>query len=360
MTALALRLRALGHALALRLRDSWYAPMPPQRLAAIRIAIGLYALYFLVPRWSTFGRIARASPELFEPVGLARGLAAPLPPFYVEGLLIGTVVLAVLVILGVGCRVVLPLFAVGLLALLSYRNSWSMMSHAHNLLVVHALILAATPAGDAWSIDRHLRRGNTPPQTGWSYGWGVRLVCASTVVVYFLGGVAKVAGPHGWGWASGEVLRAYVGVNAIRYDVLTEDGAAPLYRVLFEQEWLFLGMGVGTLLLELGAPFALFGRRLGKLFAIAAIALHWGLYFMLGIKFRYHMTGAAFISFFDVERVEWLGRFGAAVRGRRPPSPRRAQPRRTGTVSAAPTVATPRRVAAPRPVSPRKTVRRSD
>ncbi|MEO1338652.1 MAG: hypothetical protein AAFV29_23615, partial [Myxococcota bacterium] len=82
------------------------------------------------------------------------------------------------------------------------------------------------------------------------------------------------------------------------YDVLTEVGAAPLFHILFDYEGLFWLMGIATLVLEVGAPLAMTGPRIGRLWVIATYGLHWGIFFTMGIKFRYQLSGAAFVAFF--------------------------------------------------------------
>lgn len=296
-------------AISARIANHWFQPMPAQRLAAVRIAVGLYCLSYLVPRSGMFERIFRTSTELFAPVGLARFLDAPLSPPLMDGLYWATVVLAVLFTVGAKARVVGPLFGLSLLALLSYRNSWSMILHMHNGLVVHALILGGTASSDAWSFDAWRKRqdgSSPPPAPSWRYGWPIMLVAATATVAYLLSGIAKVAGPEGWAWASGAALQSQVAVNAIRYDVLTTTGSTALFRALVDQTWLFWTLGVGTFVLELGAPLALTHRTVGKLWAVATLGLHWGIFFMMGIKFRYQMSGAAFIAFFDGEKIPGL------------------------------------------------------
>ena len=299
---------AAAQRVAATVQAFWHAPMPPERLAAARFAVGLYTLWYLLPRWTMFHRIARTSPDLFEPVGLARWLSAPLPPLVLDALYIVVVAAAAATMIGVAHRYVGPLFAVSLLALLSYRNSWSMILHMHNALVVHALVIGLTPASDAWSVDRWRspRWPKGPMAPSWRYGWPIRLIVGSTVVTYFLCGYAKLVGPQGLGWAAGQSLREQVAVNAIRYDVLTDIGSSSLFHMLYPHGWLFLLMGVGTFVLELGAPMALVHRRLGRLWALATFGLHWGIYFTMGIKFRYQMTGAAFVAFFDTEELDSL------------------------------------------------------
>lgn len=292
------------HTLLDRITSWWLAPMPAQRLGGVRIACGLYSLWYLWPRQEMLSALWRTDPGLFHPVGVAALLPGALPPDVMDAVYWYTIVTGILFTVGLGHRIVGPLFGLSLLFLLCYRNSWSMIFHMHNGLVVHALILGLTPAADGWSIDAFLkhRRGGKPPDPSWRYGWPVMLICAATTVVYFLSGVAKVAGPEGFAWATGESLRSQVAVNAIRYDVLQGESAT-LFDFMYRHTWLFWIMGIGTLVLELGAPLALANRRLGAVWATLTIGMHWGIYAIMGIKFRYQLSGLAFASFFDVEKI---------------------------------------------------------
>jgi hypothetical protein len=62
-------------------------------------------------------------------------------------------------------------------------------------------------------------------------------------------------------------------------------------------------MAVTSLVIELGAPLALADRRLGRLWALGALAMHGGTLGVMDIKFRYQLSGVAFVSWFDVERA---------------------------------------------------------
>jgi hypothetical protein len=55
--------------------------------------------------------------------------------------------------------------------------------------------------------------------------------------------------------------------------------------------------------IELGAPLALAHRGLGQVWALAAFGMHWGIYFLMGIKFRYQQSGLIFAPFFDLELI---------------------------------------------------------
>jgi hypothetical protein len=61
-----------------------------------------------------------------------------------------------------------------------------------------------------------------------------------------------------------------------------------------------------TLVLELGAPLALVGGRIGKLWVAGAWGFHLGVVLLMNIWFLYPLLGLAFLPFFAVERpVAW-------------------------------------------------------
>jgi hypothetical protein len=55
------------------LREYWFDAGPPSRLALLRILVGGYALWCLVPRQEMLLNIARSDPRLFAPVGVVFG-----------------------------------------------------------------------------------------------------------------------------------------------------------------------------------------------------------------------------------------------------------------------------------------------
>ena len=297
----------------------WFVEAPATRLAALRILVGLFALVYLGLRFTAFSNIASSSPDLFEPVGLASLLSAPVPAEAFRVVLALTVVANVAFLLGWQYRYTGPLFGALLLWVLCYRNSWGMIYHNYNLLVLHALILGLARAEDALSLDalarsRYDGRGRgllgnwriREAAGGWEYGYPIRLICTVTVITYFLSGVAKVAEEQGWSWALGEAMRTQVAFDGLRKEFL-QTGAPALAFILFQQTWLFAIMGIGTLVLELGAPLALLDKRLAYLWVLGAFPMHWGILFIMGIEFPYQLSGLAFASFFQLERVaSWL------------------------------------------------------
>jgi hypothetical protein len=293
----------------------WFAGAPAPRLAWLRILVGGFVLVDLATRYRILSRVGETSPSLFDPVGLAAVLAAPITPAAYRGLLLLTLAANVAFVLGWRHRYTGPLFAALLLASLSYRNSWSMIYHSENLLVLHVLILGLAPAADALSVDALLRstaavarepslvvRRARDPAGDWAYGYAIRLLCAVTVATYLVAAVAKLAGPLGWGWASGEALRGQIAVDALRKELLG-DGATALAFALYDQLWLLTLVAIGSLALELAAPLALLSPRLGQLWAGGAFLMHWGILLIMGITFEYHLSGVAFASFFNLDRV---------------------------------------------------------
>jgi hypothetical protein len=287
----------------------WFAEAPAARLAVLRILIGAFAFYLVGSHYEKWTKIGHTSPVLFQPVGVVAILDRPLPPAVFQCLIIATLVTSVPFILGWRYRFTGPLFAALLWWTSSYRNSWSMIYHSANLVVLHVSILALAPAADALSLDSRRQggaRGRRDAADGWQYGWPIRLICAVTVLSYLVTGVAKVAGPLGTSWATGEALRSQVAADALRKELLGDAGS-PLFYVLYDELWLFTALAVATLVLELGAPVALLNKRLAQGWALGAFLMHWGVYFIMSIKFRYQLSGILFASFFDVEHlVAWV------------------------------------------------------
>ncbi|MDX2034989.1 MAG: HTTM domain-containing protein [Blastocatellia bacterium] len=315
-----------------RLEEFWFAAAPPERLAMLRIAVGAFALYYIGARYDMLMKIAGTDASLFDPVGLAVFPGRPLAVGLFQAILIATLLANGAFVLGWRFRITGPLFGLLLMWLLCYRNSWSMIFHSDNAMVMHAMILGLSRAGDAWSLDAMRRRTTASTEmsseAGWQYGWPIRLICAVTTATYFLSGVAKLAA-QGLGWASGEALRAQVAVDSLRKELLGE-GAPALAYALYDEIWLFAILGAGTLVFELGAPLALLHKRSGRIWAAQVWLMHVGIFFVMGISFRYQLTGLIFLSFFDAERwVAWAAerpRIARLFASRKTKSPIRSTP----------------------------------
>jgi len=56
----------------------WFDEAPAKRLAVLRVLVGLYAFWQVGSRYSMLAEIARGHDALFEPVGAAAFLHAPI------------------------------------------------------------------------------------------------------------------------------------------------------------------------------------------------------------------------------------------------------------------------------------------
>jgi hypothetical protein len=276
----------------------WFLPAPARRLALLRVLTGGFALVLLVARLPSYTNVAGFVRAEFVPTGIVQlCLRAPLPSELVIALACLAPILAVPFVLGFAYRVTAPLFAVVLLWVTTYRNSWGMLFHTENLLILHVIVLAAAPAADAFSLDA---RGRTPPATSGAYGWPARAMTWITATCYVLAGLAKLklAGPV---WLEGGLLRAQVAYDNLR-KIELGSSYSKLGAALVHHEAPFLVFAVLTVALEFGAPVALFGRRAALVWVAAAWGFHIGVEALMAIPFPYQLSLVAYAAFFDVER----------------------------------------------------------
>lgn len=282
-----------------RLVDRAWAPVPAERLAAVRILVGLFAQLYLTVRLPHILGFAALPPRHFRPIGILWLLDRPPPPAAVAIVAAAAWLSGLAFLTGWRFRLTGPLHALLLLLALTYCNSWGQIFHTENLLVLYAVVLAAAPSADATSLDAR-RRGGAPPPDG-RYGWPLALLRAVMVATYFLAGVAKLrwAGP---GWLGGDALRDTIAADSLR-KILLGSSDSPLVELVLGQAWLFRALAVLTLVVELGAPLALLGRRAALAWIAAAFGFHLGVLALMWILFAFPLSGVAFAPFFRAERV---------------------------------------------------------
>ena len=276
----------------------WFAPVPAERLAALRILVGGYALVYLAIRSAHLMSYGDADPALFTPVGVVTVLPRPLLPIVVKALVAVTGLLSVPFFLGYRFRITAPLFAASLLWTLTYSNSFGKILHTDNLLVLQVGILAVTPAADVLSVEAARPKLQRSPGC---YGWGIRLMCCVVALAYFLAAVAKLKN-SGLAFVDGETLRNYVAFDNVRKAELGSVHS-PLGAWLLPYPWLFTGLAWMSLGLELGAPLALAERRVGVAWAVLIWGFHVGVLALMAIAFAFQLSGVAFACFFRVERL---------------------------------------------------------
>ena len=286
-----------------RIADWWFAPAPAERLAGLRLLIGGYAFWYLWVRFGEFLAVARLPETQWRGVGVTEW-TGHLPPGVVIALVVVTMIALGAFVLGLGYRYVAPIAAIGLLFVTTYRNSWGMVFHTENLLVLHVGALALAPAADAWSVDRW--RGWVRPQTA-GYGWAIKLLVALTAATYMLAGIAKLR-IAGLDWIDGEQLRNQIAIDNLR-KALLGDSTAPLATQFLEHPAYFTAFSALTIALELAAPITLVGRWPARLWVLAVWGFHFGVVLLMNIWFLYPLMFVAFVPVFHVERpLGWIGR----------------------------------------------------
>lgn len=281
----------------------FYAPLGPVRLATLRVLTGAFAVIYFIVRSPVMASFQSFRPSQFAPVGLARMLESPLPAGWVLALYLAAISVGIAFTLGACYRLSGPGFALLALWVTSYRNSWGMIFHTDNLLVVHLCVLALSDAAAALSIDA---RGRVEPPPDGRFGWPVWLISAVTVVAYLLAGIAKLkaSGPE---WMHGDTLRNYIAFDAVR-KAQVGSVHSPFGAWLVQYAWPFPLIGTLTMLLELGGPLALLHARAARLWVYGVYGFHLGVLATMAIVFPYPISGVAFLSFFECERLwRWRG-----------------------------------------------------
>ncbi len=270
---------------------------PPERLAAIRVLVGAFGAIYCTVRAPSIASVAKLHGTSFAPVGVVRVLSAPLPGAVVWALVVLTVALAWTFLLGYRHKILGPIFALLLLWVTTYRNSFGMIFHTENLWVLHVLVLGFVPAADAyaWGARRRETPGPMP-----RYGWPVFALGLATCIAYALAGFAKLR-TAGLDWVTSDALRNYIAYDNLRKIVLG-DTHAPLGAALVRHPALFKPLAALTLVLELAAPLALLGRRPATLFAVGIWSFHLGVLATMAIFFPYPLLGIAFAPWFEIEK----------------------------------------------------------
>lgn len=282
----------------LRWLDSQFlAPAPAKRLATVRVLTGVFAVIYLIARANVLGDF-RNPPGRFSGVGLAAWLSGPVPAALQLSVFALCVISGVLFTLGMRYRITGPLFACLLLWVTSYRNSWGMVFHTDNLLVVHVIALAFSDAAHALSWDA---RGQPRAEDSGRFGWPLRLLMALTALAYLLAGIAKLK-IAGLSWTDGEVLRDHIAYDALRKSQI---GSlySPIAAYLVQLDWPYPVLSWLTLLLELGGPFVLASPPLRAAWAAGLWSFHLGVLISMVIAFPYPLSGVAFASLFRCEKL---------------------------------------------------------
>lgn len=287
------------------------AVAPPSRLAMLRILTGVFALAYLLVRLPVFLQLGDRRSG-FDGVGLATLLGRPVSSAVIDATIAVTALTGIGFAAGWRFRIIGPLFALGMLALGSYRGSWGQLLHFENLMVLYLVIVALSPAADVWSLDarrRHRTAGPdgvpVPPVESSAYGWPIALASVALVTTYVIAGIAKLR-YGGLDWVVGDTLRNHVAYAAARADLLGGT-ASPLAGWAVRLDRLWPLVAAGTIVIELGAPVALLGGRLRTGWVVATWLMHLGILAFMLIAFPFPLFLVAFAPLYRIERL-WIER----------------------------------------------------
>ena len=259
-----------------------------QRLAVLRVLVGGFAVVHLIVRAPHLRQLARFDAVRFDPVGPLGFLDRPLSPALVDVLLVAAIAVGLAFVAGRAMRAVGPCFAVVLLVLSTYRNSWGQVFHTENLFVLHVLVIGlAAPFIRAERDDDHR--------------WPVDVCALVTVLTYAVAGWAKLR-HGGWAWIDGDALRHQVAYDNVRKAALGDTWSS-LGGGLVRFGWVFGPLAIASLAVELLAPLALLNRRARALWAVAAWLFHVGIVALMAVVFAYPLSGIAFAPLFRLERL---------------------------------------------------------
>jgi hypothetical protein len=262
------------------------APAPAGRLNAVRVLTIGYALVWIAVRTSHWRDLSRLPAGRWEPVGVMSWLGSQRTGM-VTLVVVLTVVAGVAAIGAVAWPISGPAFALGFLWLTSFGASWGQILHTEHLLVLHLPVLAAAPSG----------RGESATS-----GWALKVMSAVTVATYFVAGVAKLRFGGGFDWLSGDGLLRLVAHDNLRKRLLG-DAWSPLAPFAVGHPLLFQVGAWLTLVVELGAPLALLGRRWAYTWVTLAWGFHVAVLAVMAVLFPYPLVGVAYASMLPVERL---------------------------------------------------------
>jgi hypothetical protein len=292
-----------------RVRGAWdryfFSPAGPVDLCVGRIVFYSLAFFYYLPQdFSEWGTVAG---EFWMPTSFFSALRLPaLGP-------------GAITVVEIVWKMSLALAAVGLLArwemLVSFAGSFYLLGLPHNfgqtqhfdtLVVIVAGILAASRAGDAWSLDalrRSARDGSAVLDSARpkaEYRWPVRTVWVITALVFFAAGVSKLR-HSGLSW----IFSDHLAILLVRHQYYVSDGE-PLTAwgpIIAGYPWAARALAAVAVLTEALYPLALFSTRARMLLVPAGVC------FLVGIRLLMGPTFEAFVicNVFWVP-WEWVGR----------------------------------------------------
>ena len=264
----------------------------PGSLGAIRMWTCFILL--LTTLWEDLGSIAWIPVEVRHPWGML-GYLYTLPIGFerlvtseisLRAFQVLTELLLFLGLVGWRTRVVIPLGALCHFLLLGILIDYSFFWHQNLVPLYVMIVLSFTPCGDGWSVDRlwKIYQGRAVPDASRAspvYGWSRYACWAMIALPYVANGLSKLL-DGGLFWWHPTNMR-----NHLYMDTLNPrefDWALSLHLV-HAPDILFSLMGLFALFSETLFGLVLFSRVARRIFPVAAIMMHIGIFLLQRILF---------------------------------------------------------------------------
>jgi predicted DCC family thiol-disulfide oxidoreductase YuxK len=265
----------------------WFASATPDGLGLVRMVFfSLLVLYYLRVDFSAWGDVTEA---FWFPVTPFRVLR--LPVFSVttlELLEIAWKIALVLAALGLFTRLSTTAACVGGFYLLGLPNNFGKVHHNETLVVIALGILCLSRCGDAWSLDSIIRaaRGHSRPEPSGEYTWPIRVAWTACAMVFFAAGVAKLR-YGGLEWMFSDSLA--IMLRQAAYPISNADPIGSFGLYVAQSPWLTRVMAVGSVILELSYPLALFSTGARRLIVPSVAAMQLGIRVLMGPPFEQYL-----------------------------------------------------------------------
>lgn len=275
-----------------RVLDRFVPEGSPQQLGGIRVVV--CAILLINTLWEDLASTVYLPKEMRLPLGVIKVLQRL--PIGFEQILDSYVALTTLQyltagLLLLGClglvtRLVIPLAALGYLLVGGILREYTHGFHTNLLPLQVLIVLAFLPCGDGLSMDRRVRLASgksvsAEGQPNPVYGWSVFICWTVVSMAYFAAGLSKLR-TGGWMWWHHENMQTYLyqsSLNPMHFDfrisLALRDAPA----------FVFAGLGLGGLLIELFYPLVLVSRKARIVLPAMAVGLHLGIFFLQNILF---------------------------------------------------------------------------
>ncbi|HEX5436702.1 MAG TPA: DCC1-like thiol-disulfide oxidoreductase family protein [Gemmatimonadaceae bacterium] len=298
----------------------WFAPASLRELAVVRIVVVAGQLFLFYPPLAWELWLAGADPKTYLPIPALKVLMLPFGhwgvrpgPMFLHAVWLLGIVAGVLAIIGLSTRLSLFVFAAVNTLLIAHTYSYGEYHHPEAVMVIALWVLAASPAGAAWSVDALKRRIHGAlasmrfePQSAQDdlspfARWPVRLIQWVLALAYLSAALSKL-GNSGLSWFNGYTLAYYWIQDGLRFNVVGQGASWGIW--LSHHLMLASALSIGATFIELTFVLAVLVPRMAWFYVLAGAGMHTAIYFAQGAPFFQYIV--LYIVFIEALRQPFL------------------------------------------------------